>query len=477
LFRHLSFENGVNTMNTRLKKIVSASCALSLIMLPSGNLTVSAQQDKENRRIVERSESQKVIIINGNNISGEAGVSIQSPPPPPPPSSMMDGNAGVFISGFPGAVGSETFQFVSSEMSFTSSLVKGAPYSADAVTESVQTLMDGNRIVQRSTSRTFRDSEGRTRREQTLGNIGPLSSAGEPVKIILINDPVEGVNYVLHPDRNEASKTMFHIGGVGNGAIFFQGSVVHPTSTAKQSAVNLQALQEMAVKRTQPAYPAIAKAAGAQGTVVVNLQVNEHGDVIAARAVSGHPLLRDAAQDAARQWKFKAAQNHGQPAKTQGIITFNFTLSNSASETKPEWTSESGSSYSYSFSSQNGSEPQVMLKRMSENSTAVKKESLGKQMMEGVEVEGTRLTRSIPAGEIGNEKQIDIVTEIWRSPELQVDVSRRTTDPRSGESVYKLTNIVRAEPDASLFKLPEGYTVKENKGFIFNSRPRQKRED
>jgi hypothetical protein len=91
-----------------------------------------------------------------------------------------------------------------------------------------------------------------------------------------------------------------------------------------------------------------------------------------------------------------------------------------------------------------------------------KSEELGSQVMEGVSVQGKRVTRTIPAGEIGNDRPLEIVTETWFSPELQVVVMSRTTDPRSGDSVYKLTNVSRAEPDRSLFEVPADYQVRED---------------
>jgi hypothetical protein len=91
------------------------------------------------------------------------------------------------------------------------------------------------------------------------------------------------------------------------------------------------------------------------------------------------------------------------------------------------------------------------------------KESLGKQNIEGVEAEGTRTTVTIPAGEIGNERPIEIVSERWYSPELQLVVMTRNSDPRSGETTYRLTNISRTEPAKSLFEVPADYTVKEGK--------------
>jgi len=90
-----------------------------------------------------------------------------------------------------------------------------------------------------------------------------------------------------------------------------------------------------------------------------------------------------------------------------------------------------------------------------------KTDELGQQVMEGVSVQGKRVTRTIPAGEIGNDRALEIVTETWFSPELQVVVMSRTTDPRSGDSVYKLTNVSRAEPDRSLFEVPADYQIRE----------------
>ena len=92
---------------------------------------------------------------------------------------------------------------------------------------------------------------------------------------------------------------------------------------------------------------------------------------------------------------------------------------------------------------------------------AGKTESLGKQTIEGVEAEGTRNTTTIPAGEIGNERPIEIVFERWYSPELQTVVMTRHADPRVGETVYRLTNISRDEPPRSLFEVPADYSVKE----------------
>ena len=80
-------------------------------------------------------------------------------------------------------------------------------------------------------------------------------------------------------------------------------------------------------------------------------------------------------------------------------------------------------------------------------------------MIQGVNATGKRVTRTVAAGVAGNDRAIQVTTETWYSPDLQMVVMSKTSDPRFGESVYQLTNITRAEPDASLFAVPSGYTV------------------
>ena len=95
-------------------------------------------------------------------------------------------------------------------------------------------------------------------------------------------------------------------------------------------------------------------------------------------------------------------------------------------------------------------------------------ESLGKEVIEGFEAEGTRTTILIPPGRIGNDKAIEIVHELWYSPELHAILLSKHSDPRWGETVYRLRNINRGAPDSSLFSLPAHSTHKGNK-----TRPRQ----
>jgi hypothetical protein len=245
--------------------------------------------------------------------------------------------------------GGNTFTFVNSEFSFDR-LVKGAPYSAQAVTEMTQVLSDGNRIVNSSSAAVYRDAEGRTRREQTLRAIGPFASAAESFKTISINDPVAGVAYVLEPHSHTARKIQAFRMEAGQGAGF-------KMSTA------------------------------GEGNFTFNRTPN--GEM---------QLKRGIAEAKAREEK----------------------------------------------------------ERME-----FRNEDLGTQAVEGVNAVGTRTTVTIPAGQIGNERAIEIVDERWFSPDLKTMVMTRHSDPRSGEVIYRLTNINRAEPDHSLFEVPADYTLKE----------------
>jgi len=94
-----------------------------------------------------------------------------------------------------------------------------------------------------------------------------------------------------------------------------------------------------------------------------------------------------------------------------------------------------------------------------EASGALKVESLGTQVINGVSAEGTRTTRTIAAGEIGNSAPIQIVSERWYSPDLQTVVQSTRTDPRFGTTTFALSNIQKTEPAGTLFTVPADYTV------------------
>lgn len=277
--------------------------------------------------------------------------------------------------------GASTFSFVSSEFAFDGKLIKGSPYSAEAVTETTQILGDGNRIVNRSTASLYRDSEGRTRREQTLKSIGGVAAGAQPLQTIMISDPVAGVSYSLDPGTRTARKTPM-------GSFAFQRAIPGPAG-------------------------ATAGTGGA--TFVYNSSGSETG---IARSGGG----------------------------TGGAVT---ALPGTAPPSI-SWTAQSGGGGGgYSITTRDG---------RSENWS---KEDLGTQTIEGVPATGTRVTITIPAGQIGNERPIEIVDERWYSKDLQAFVMTKHSDPRSGETVYRLTDISRTEPDRSLFQVPADYDVKE----------------
>jgi hypothetical protein len=220
-----------------------------------------------------------------------------------------------------------------------SEIVKGAPYSAEVVNESVQILSDGNRIVHRDTSRVYRDSEGRTRRE-----------VDRPVRVeISISDPVSGHFYTLDPDAR----------------------------TARES-------------------PALPRVFGGS--------VNRTGELNALNVLINGQLQ-----------SFVVRGGNG------GSIA-------------------------------GGATDQTV------------EEKLTPKTIEGLRVEGVRKTMTIPVGAIGNERPIVVTSDQWTSPDLKVVVLSESNDPRTGTSTYKLVNVKRGDPSASLFQVPSDYTVIQGPG-------------
>jgi len=102
--------------------------------------------------------------------------------------------------------------------------------------------------------------------------------------------------------------------------------------------------------------------------------------------------------------------------------------------------------------------------RRNGDSANIVREDLGTQTINALATTGTRVTHTIPANMIGNAQAIQIVRETWMSADLKVPVMVKTSDPRFGTTVTQLTNINRAEPDASLFQTPADYTVTKGHG-------------
>jgi TonB family protein len=294
----------------------------------------------------------------------------------------------------------DNFIFVASEMNSDGKVVKGAPYAAQAVTESTQTLSDGNRIINKSTATIYRDSEGRTRREQTL-RMGPIAVTGELPQSIFISDPVAGVSYALDTRSKTAHKMppmrfefkMRSPGESGGGGVGVGGGVSTSASVGVRS-VGPTPVPEMSAG---PVFERIAPPPGA-----------------GVRMSSPPPQSGEAP-----------------------TMVFERSL-------VPPPTSEGGMVFHWTNAGE-------------ENARS---ESLGKESLEGVEAEGTRQTVEIPAGAIGNERPIEIVFERWYSPELQVVVMTKHSDPRFGETTYRLMNISKTEPARELFEVPADFTLR-----------------
>lgn len=264
--------------------------------------------------------------------------------------------------------GSGSIDIIRSEGAVPGPVVKGKPYSARAITESTQTLADGNRITQRNETLIYRDSEGRTRREQTIAGVGQWQTE-QPVTMINIHDPIAGKSYVLDP--------------------------------AAQSARE--------VRRFQMAFAHAGEVIGAAPTGVRALSGGAGGAPAPARA--SVTVIRADGREEARVF-------------TQAVPV-------GAAAPFPE-----GTTGIY--------EPA---------------EELGEQVLEGLLVDGTRMTDTIPAGLIGNERPIEIVTERWYSKDIDAMVLQRFSDPRVGETTYRLVNVVLGEPAPDLFQVPRGYEI------------------
>ncbi len=413
-------------MRNSTKKVLSLACALALV---ANSFAGVMAQDKKQEKPAQNAEQRFVFQSDGKTVTVQTGdgnsatFSVRTPGP--------EGFGGGWVAGSAQQSGDNVFQFFSQEMSFDNRLVKGAPFSADIVSETIQTLPDGNRIVQRSEGRVYRDSQGRTRNERNF----QMGGSSEQKQTINIFDPVAGVNYILDPETRTARKTNSYL-GVPPPPPPPPMAIAPGAELPGKISISGGVLQGSAIRKVQPPYPPVAKAAKASGAVQVQILVNETGEVIEASVISGHPLLRDAALQAARQWQFKPIELSGRPVKAQGILTFNFTLSD-----EPPAPPMAGARNILKFSTN--------------------REELGKLAIEGVECEGRREVTTIPAGAVGNERPIETVNETWYSPELKMTILSKRSDPRFGESTYRVTNISRSEPDAQLFQVPSEYTIKE----------------
>src|SRR6266699_6845857 len=145
-------------------------------------------------------------LILGSMMAVSAGLArAQGAPPPPPPRGEVVYGSGPVGDFMPPPMG-DRVELLGFEGMRGGKVVTGAPFSGVAVTESAQTLGDGNHITRKTQSNVFRDSQGRVRKEVTLSGFGALAASGEPKSFVVISDPVAKTNFVLHPDTKVAEQ-------------------------------------------------------------------------------------------------------------------------------------------------------------------------------------------------------------------------------------------------------------------------------
>lgn len=306
----------------------------------------------------------------------------------------------------------------------SSRVVKGAPYCADAMHETTQWLVDPaggtpNKITRKNTTRMCRDGEGRTRQE--------IDGAGH--KQVFLRDPMAKESWMLDPERKTAIRLgatppPAPMGQLREGAAWREyGERMREWAKDLSSRVR-QEVMGAAVPPVPPVSPvppvppvpsappiAISDRGPSPVYVTRNETVSPDGK---RREVEVH-VIRRSPGDA----NLPPLPDMSPPGE---IV--------------------------------------MHAERMAPRGTGVVT-ALPAKDLESVKVNGERTTWTIDAGKIGNEKAIVQTREVWTSPELMLTVYSRDIDPRSGETVYRLSNLKRGEPDAVLFKVPTGYEVTE----------------
>ena len=231
----------------------------------------------------------------------------------------------------------------------------------------------------------------------------PLSGATAK-KMIFINDPVAKVSYILDPDKKTARK----ISGIASAFVMNRpGASTSSTSHTKSSTSQ---------------------------TITLH---STNDDVVFEKRVKGPNGEETVVRKVGEEAKAEANKLHG---------------SAEAVQIRGAHPMEAGHAVAISGA-----------RSLSELKNA-KVDQLGKKVIEGIECTGTRTTVTLAAGTIGNERPIDTVSETWTSTELQTAVQTRRSDPRTGETSFKLTNVRRTEPLHSLFEVPADYKIEEAGG-------------
>ncbi|WP_431264353.1 hypothetical protein ACQ859_01760 [Roseateles chitinivorans] len=299
----------------------------------------------------------------------------------------------------------------------TERIVKGAPYCAQAVHETVQPLADGNRIVHQQTSQLCRDGEGRTRQE--------VERQGR--KMVYLRDAVSGENWLLDPER----KTARYLGGgrvdaeaqreYGERMREYQDKMRDYNDKMREYGRKMRdwARENLGRGDTAQRVDAPKPPSPPAAPSTASTRVRVATPVVVAPGEGGQEVRVIRIETPPGPLGPLTPMSPLPPAVAMRI------------------------------------EPLILNDQL--NGQDAPPNALPPKEIDGLKVTGGRTTRTIPAGKIGNEKPIVISREVWTSPDLKVTVSVQTKDPRSGEQNYQLRNIRRAEPEAALMRVPADF--------------------
>jgi hypothetical protein len=283
--------------------------------------------------------------------------------------------------------------------------IKNAPYTAQVVNERVQNLPDGNQIDNKRSSASYRDSAGRTRQEVR-------DDKGE-LRVVTINDPVAGATYILHPQNKTATKVPTNLDALRAGADAARaaGEAARASAGAQREAMR-ERIEQM---RREGKLPTVEHRTGPNGEEIVIKRVER---------VAGNGQAQGQGQEDVRvRVEKKLVTRDGE------LATRLAPLAGALGDSK--WAAKATT------------------------------KDLGTREIDGVKAEGKLRSYEIPAGEVGNRNPIVVSHESWYSPDLQITLYTKHSDPRTGESIYKVEGLKREEPAAALFTVPSDYTVRD----------------
>jgi hypothetical protein len=402
-------------MKHRFKKpVIAAAVSLIVVASPYASATGSSTaMDTKNASTAEAWPGNVEIVVVADAMMANEITNAQAMTNERRAQSLRSSNVSVSVDGSPVVMDA----FVSSMTPgafdagmFSSSVrsIKNAPYSAEVIYERVQKLADGNAIEKRSSSATFRDSVGRTRQESRDANGAVIA--------INIHDAADGTRFTLAPKAKTATK-------------YTMDRDLHK---------RVAELREKArsIKNRDGSVTRIVKSEPGEEIVV---KTSESPDGTRRSEEIRVNVIRMSGGDKASGLNEKQVIVRGDE-KSMADDMLGDLMTNG-----PIGGAWKDAPYRA-------------------NATT---KTLGTKDIEGIRATGTQRAYTIPAGEIGNREPITVTTESWYSPELQVTVYSKTSDPRSGETIYRLANVKRTEQPMSLFSVPADYTVKEPRMFNF----------